>query len=321
MEDTEIMSLFNPLYEDITEQDVFHIRKPLLAHYTSLEVLEKILRTNEIWFSNPLFMNDLEEVRFGLVGGVNKLKENDVVRTALGTEDRHTAFIEALDYYVNQFEQKHLLDTYIFCMSEHDPDDNDGMLSMWRGYGGNGRGGALVFDTSKLEIVEGSPLILAPVRYGSLEERLGWFDGMGSSVKKILDENQIPDDKIHLASYAVFERMKLFALFSKHSGFLEEKEWRVVYMSDRDQGRRLKPMLGYLNGPRGVEPKLRFKIEPIDGFTSPDFSFNKILASIVLGPSTSSPLAVRSIERMLELIHKPELKDRLIASTIPLRPV
>jgi hypothetical protein len=40
----------------------FPQKRLLVAHYTTLEVLEKILGTNEIWFSNPLFMNDLEEV-------------------------------------------------------------------------------------------------------------------------------------------------------------------------------------------------------------------------------------------------------------------
>jgi hypothetical protein len=41
--------------------------RPLhLAHYTSLEVLEKIMITDEIWFSNPLVMNDYTEVSRGL---------------------------------------------------------------------------------------------------------------------------------------------------------------------------------------------------------------------------------------------------------------
>jgi hypothetical protein len=41
----------------------------LLAHYTSIDVIEKILRSEEIWFSNPLFMNDLDEMRFGMLEG------------------------------------------------------------------------------------------------------------------------------------------------------------------------------------------------------------------------------------------------------------
>jgi hypothetical protein len=78
-------------------------------------------------------------------------------------------------------------------------------------------------------------------------------------------------------------------------------------------------MLHYLNGPRGVEPKFRFKVAPIDGLTAADLSLNKIIAALLLGPSTSSPLAARAVARMLDVIGKPELKDRLFASTIPLR--
>jgi hypothetical protein len=79
-------------------------------------------------------------------------------------------------------------------------------------------------------------------------------------------------------------------------------------------------MQHYLNGPRGVEPKLKFKFEPRPGVTPDLFSLDLILAAILLGPSTSTRLAVRSIERMLDLIERPELKCKLLASSIPLRP-
>lgn len=320
MNDAEIWQLFEPLYDDFKEEDQFHVKQPLLAHYTSLEVLEKILTSNEIWFSNPLFMNDLDEVRFGIVRGAERLKSNDEIKSALGTAERHVIFSEGIDGYIRRFEEEHLLDTYVFCLSEHDPDDFDGLLSMWRGYGGNGRGAALVFDTSKLAYIENSPLIIAQVHYGSEDERLEWFDGIAAKLAKILTQKQIPDDKVYLVSCAVFERVKLYALFSKHQGFSEENEWRVVYLSDRDVDGKLKPMQNYLNGPRGVEPKLRLKIEPVDGLMAADLSFEKILDAILLGPSASSPLAVRSVERMLDVINKPEFKERLFASTIPLRP-
>ncbi len=319
MDDGAIWNLFLPLYDDMKEEDQFFNKQPFLAHYTSLDVLEKILTTDEVWFSNPLFMNDLEEVRFGILHGMGAIKESKIIRTAFHTGARHKTFAEALDHFIAYFEREHLLDTYVFCLSEHAPEDKDGLLSMWRGYGGNGKGAALVIDTSKLNAVEGSPLIIAQVHYGSLDERYAWFDKIASTFAKVLTDNHIPDDKIYLASQSILERIKLFALFSKHHGFREEKEWRVVYMSERDTDGKLKSMQHYLNGPRGVEPKLRYKVAAIEGVTSPDFSFDKILAAILLGPSTSSPLAVRSVERMLDVIGKPELKDRLIASSIPLR--
>jgi hypothetical protein len=319
MDDEAISTLFQVLYSDIPQEDQFYVAKPLLAHYTSLEALEKILQNNEIWFSNPLFMNDLEEVKFGVLNGVTVIKGSDKIRAALKSETRHRAFTEAVDYYISHFDEKHLLDTYVFCLSEHDPQNKDGMLSMWRGYGGNGKGAALVFDTARLSPVEDSPFVLARVHYGSSEERLLWFDRIASLFAKTLTENDIPDDKLYIPSHAILRRITLGALFMKHDGFKEEKEWRVVHMADRAREGKLKLMQHYLNGSRGVEPKLRFKFEPLADITPPDFSLDHVLASILLGPSTSSVLAVRSVERMLDLIGRSELKTKLIASSIPLR--
>jgi hypothetical protein len=91
-------------------------------------------------------------------------------------------------------------------------------------------------------------------------------------------------------------------------------------MRERDTEKKLDSMFGYVNGPRGVEPKLRLKLGSIDGVTPPKLSLNILVSAILLGPSVSSPLSKRSVERMLEKIGRTELKDRLFASTIPLRP-
>jgi hypothetical protein len=52
------------LWADLAEIPTFSDAKPLSAHYTSIHTLEAILRNKEFWLSNPLYMNDLEEVRF-----------------------------------------------------------------------------------------------------------------------------------------------------------------------------------------------------------------------------------------------------------------
>jgi len=310
----------SPLYADILDEEQFFNKKPYLAHYTSIEVLEQILLNDEVWFSNPLFMNDKEELKFGIINGAQKFKDSDRIKTALGSPERHAIFVSALDHYVIDFDDKHLLDTYVFSLSEHDRDDEDGRLSMWRGYGQNGNGAAIVLDMSKLDVVLDSPLIISKVVYGSFDDRMEWFDKAASTVAEIISKHEFPDELIYQSAWALFERLKLFSLFTKHSGFEEEREWRIVYLSDRDQKNKLRPMLNYHNGPRGVEPKLRFKVVPNNGITSSDFSFDKIISSIILGPTTKSILAFRSVERMFELIGKSELKDRLRSSTIPFRP-
>jgi Protein of unknown function (DUF2971) len=319
MNDEEIVQAFNTLFDDIVRSEDFPVVRPLLAHYTSLSSLEKILETNEIWFSNPLLMNDLEEVRFGVLRGASIIRESDQIINACGTSARADIFRDAFDHWSNTFENEHAFDTYVFCLSEHDPTDYDGALSMWRGYGSNGDGAAIVFDTKQIEVVEGSPLIIARVHYGSTEERVEWLNNILQRFLGILKSNPVPDNKLGLAAFMLFERIKLFALFSKHRGFREEREWRIVYAPDRDREQRLAPMFHYSIGSRGAEPKLRFKVAPIQGLTTADLSLEKLTERIILGPKASSPMSLRVVLRMLDRLNQSSLKDRVRASSIPYR--
>lgn len=321
MESLEIYKAFRLLYDDVLEEDQFYIKKPLLAHYTSLSALEKILETDEVWFSNPLFMNDLEEIRFGVLRGVEIVLQDQEVKDACGSIPRAQLFTQHFDHYFQTFENKHAFDTYVFCLSEHSPEDQDGMLSMWRGYGSNGNGAAIIFDTGQFRAVEHSPLIISKVHYGSGEQRIALLKETVSKCARILRETKIPDDKLYIAAHALFERIKVFSLFSKHRGFIEEREWRMVYVKERDQNNTFAPMLHYWIGPRGVEPKLRLKVAPIKGLTADDLSLSKIVERIILGPSLSSPLAKTAFLRMLDKLNKPLLKEKIHASTIPFRPV
>jgi hypothetical protein len=57
---------------------------------------------------------------------------------ACKTQERALLFKNHYTHCFNRFANEHVLDTYVFCLSNHSPDDNDGRLSMWRGYGANG---------------------------------------------------------------------------------------------------------------------------------------------------------------------------------------
>jgi Protein of unknown function (DUF2971) len=317
MDDLEI--LFEPLFADLRDGDPFPAKKPLLAHYTSIHALEAILRSNEVWFSNPLFMNDVEEVRFGINAGANLFLTSTELESACGNKKRFDLLKATFNHYYNTFANEHVIDTYVFCLSEHVKDDTDGLLSMWRGYGGNGSGVAIVFDAGKLPVRDDAPLFIARVQYASTEERTNWLQQRTAQFARILGQTSIPDDKLWLGAYLFFERLKLFAVFTKHQGFKEENEWRVVYMPDRDRDKVFDRMISYWVGPRGVEPKLKIKIEHIPGLIDEDLSLSKIVERIILGPSLSSPLARASILKMLDTLGRSDLKDRINSSTIPLR--
>jgi hypothetical protein len=318
MDDQEIRKLFEPLWADLRGVDCFPTKRPLLAHYTSVKVLEAILNNNEVWLSNPLFMNDLEEVRFGITAGANLFVTSPEIEFACQTKQRFDLLRGSFNYWHNQFANEHVLDTYVICYSEHQKEDRDGLLSMWRGYGGNGNGVAIVFDTGKVPAWEESPLIIAKVHYGTREERIDLLKTkLVTPFAGILRTSGLPDDKLNHASFYFFQRLKLFAIFTKHRGFEEENEWRTVYLKERDTDKVLEKMIGYWIGPRGVEPKLKLKAIP--GSPKMDVSLSNIVDRIILGPSISSPLAVASIQKMLDTLGKSELKQRIVASTIPFR--
>ena len=58
-------------------------------------------------------------------------------------------------------------------------------------------------------------------------------------------------------------------------------------------------MFHYFIGSRGVEPKLKFKVQPIEEISADDLSLTKITERILLGPSISSELAPVSLDTTL----------------------
>jgi hypothetical protein len=90
-------------------------------------------------------------------------------------------------------------------------------------------------------------------------------------------------------------------------------------MKDRDNDSTFDKMFGYHVGPRGVEPKLKLKIEAMPGLSQKQLSLADIVDRIILGPSLSAPLQRATILRMLKTLSFSDLSSRVISSTIPFR--
>jgi len=295
-----------------------------LAHYTSVGVVEQILKNNEIWLSNPLYMNDLEEMRLGIRLAVELFPR--VAHAAGGNESRGEKLIDAFNRHVAQLEQEKAIDTYIFCLCRYEHSKPDGLLSMWREYGARGEGAALVFDVQKVPFGPQSPLLIAEVVYATPAERLdqlkGHFEAWAAATKSL----NIDDGRIYLAAYAAFLFAKLIALTTKHHGFSEEQEFRVIYIPELDPHGDLKPLLHYHIGLRGLEPKLKYKFGTVrrDTVGTEPALEQSIIADllefVLLGPTISSPLARASFIRMFERNGLGQFKDRVNSSSIPLRP-
>lgn len=317
-------TLHQKLCEDMLDnENSFLEKKPLLAHYTSIENFENILKNNNIWFSNPLYMNDLEEIRFGVLEGHKLFISNENLERELSIEI-YEKLIENFNHYFNEFSNAHAIDVYAFCLTEHDPEkDDNGKLSMWRGYGGNGSGVAIVFDTKKMGDTPDNPLIIASVEYKSNRERIDWINAKIDKFIEYIKEMNFTRENIYLAAHALFQRLLVFALFTKHKGFEEEKEWRLVYVkhwvADYNLSSRLENMLSYHFGKRGIEPKFILPIEPMEGIISEGITLENMIESIIVGPTISNQLTQQSIKKMLKKLGKEALIDKLKFSDIPFR--
>jgi DUF2971 family protein len=319
MTDDELRELFSPLWAEFQGEDCFPNRRPLLTHYTKLPALESILQNNEVWFSHPLLMNDPEEVGFGLDAGNKLFFSSAPIEAACETPRRLAMLRAAFAYWFKRFANEDLPKTFVLCLSEHAPEDNNGLLSMWNLYGDQCRGTAIVIDTAQIVGREGSFLILARVRYGTRDERIAWLDALVVRCADIIAKNRIPDDKLHLCAFYIFQRLKTAALFTKHDAYREEKEWRVVYMRDMAESELLNHMIDYWNGPRGLEPKLKLKLAAITGLPETEsLSLSMLTDRILLGP-IPSPLALQACASMVEACGHPELRGRIRRSAIPYR--
>ena len=216
MNDEEIRKLFEPLFADLRGDDSFPAKRPLLAHYTSIPVLEAILRNNEVWFES-LFMNDMEEVRFGMTHGANL---SQAQKSNLVVEHNFDGLRTTFNYwYINSRTTMCWTPTFLSWSTKR---TTMGCCRCGAATA-NGNGAAIVFDTAKLTVREESLLIISKVHYGTAEERLNWLRQRIREFAEILGKSAIPDDKLAVASFFFFERLKLFAIFTKHRGFGEEE--------------------------------------------------------------------------------------------------
>jgi hypothetical protein len=289
---------------------------PLLAHYTSIGTLERIAQTGEIWFSNPLYMNDVDELRYGMNLGLHAVRSHAGLREAC-PPDHYNALLDAFDELFTAFDNDSAFDVYVFSCSEHDDQiGDDGLLSMWRGYGGDGNGVAIVFDMTQL-LAARTPLLVRQVQYLSYEASEAWMDQKLQRFALELQRIGGPIGDMKAAAAALFERIKLFALFTKHRGFHEEREWRIVYLREQDRAGQLTQQLHYAIGGRGIEPRLRFTTDALGGPADRP-NLKDMVQRIILGPVLATPLALRSVERMLEL-YQPAWADRVARSSTPYR--
>ena len=290
----------------------------VVAHYTSAENAVRIIRGQQFWLRNVRCMNDYSEVEHGIslilsVFHAEESKRRDRLlelcnRIAPGAAE---AAIVAFDQWKGELPAG----TFIGCLSDHDPDDQLGRLSMWRAYA-TGAGVAIVMNNTPF-VAETDELkaYSLPVLYLSDAE-------FGAAIDKCLNDVEANLDKLsHLnadsVTNVVFWWLIFLSVSLKHPAFREEQEWRVIYLPIIERSPVIEEAVEAIGGLPQLVQKIPLKHDPSVGLHGADVP--SLLRSIIIGPS-EFPLVIRDalIAAMREAqVEMPE--EKVSISWIPLR--
>jgi hypothetical protein len=198
----------------------------LLYHYTTAQGLLGILKSNVLWASNLLYMNDFSELKYSIELIKSELeKAFNVSNPNLKNSPFFPMILDILDATLSA------CNVYSTCFCE----DGD-QLSQWRSYSQKGTGYAIGFDLKHIDRASellplNSSLFLTDIVYEK-EDQLKLLNPIINnyihSVRSLILGRTSPTED-QIKKYATNFLINAFrCLFSfKHSAFQDEREWRI----------------------------------------------------------------------------------------------
>ena len=312
---TKVLEMFFPYAHKMRQTAEKEHKR--FVHYTTADVAMSIITKSEVWMRNATCMNDYLEVSYGvscLCHAYNNTSAGNELKTILN--DCFSGVSNEIEVLFNSWRDEMQFNSYLTCISEHsESEDRLGRLSMWRAYG-KGCGVALVFFNGPfLRTSDALKAYTSPVAYmdfNKVEENL-W-----EIVKNIREAKNImlSFDREGI-KHTFFEVFKNAVLCTKHLGFAEEKEWRIVYTPTFQDSSRLIPSIESINGIPQQVYKIPLKNVPDENFYGA--TIPELLDRIIIGP-TQFPMAMyQAFVKLLENAGVQDAKNKVIVSDIPLR--
>jgi Protein of unknown function (DUF2971) len=235
-DDDPAMRIFYPYA--YTKQNAVRQDNIRFVHYTNADAAMAILNSKTMWMRKTSCMNDYMEVEHGLecLFAAYQGEKGRKFRVSLDNiyDGISNEIGKVFDGWVPHFRT----DSYVMCVSEHDnAEDRLGRLSMWRAYSET-TGVALVLNNTAFLGPSGSLKVYAsPVAYLDDEQ-------FGDELGRIADAIDANQDAVaafgrDTVTSWVFTAFKFAALCTKHPGFIEEREWRVVYFPKLEKSEHL----------------------------------------------------------------------------------
>jgi hypothetical protein len=308
-----MFKLFHPLaFEKNTQASRDQIR---FVHYTSADTAMKIIQNAEVWMRRSSVMNDFSELEYGL-GCLNAAFREQHDRFKSLFDGMFSNFSDKITERFNSWVPHFRADTYIACLSEHDAsEDSFGRLSMWRAYGQTTgialvlNGGPILRPSDALKAYSSPVAYLSPTQFQIQFRRL--LDGLENDLDYLRAKGE---DVILNAMFAVFRSAMLC---TKHPGFHEEREWRVIYSPTYMRSDRIAPDIATIGGVPQPICKIPLRDVPEEnlvGIEVPTF-----IERVIIGPSDHPHVVGAALATRLRQAGMTDPASRIFVSDIPLR--
>lgn len=291
------------------------------AHYTSAQVAMDIIRANEdarcLWLRNAMLMNDFSEIEYG----------QSLLRLTLANEPfRGTLIAACNDISPEVIEAFTMLDqevyaikrsTYLLSLALHSGNElHQGKLSMWRAYGGNANVCILLNPEAFMTPQTAYDVVIAPVDYDGPTTFVNELNRMVQAMRDNRDLLRQIDPALVRTNlkYAI----DVMLLSTKHPGFREENEWRVIHREAFPEASNPPPnKIVCLNGIVQKVFYLPMKNVPEHSVAGADL--NSLLHRVIIGPTPNPELVWEGFVRLLAMNGVESAADKVISCNIPLR--
>lgn len=261
-------------------------------------------------------MNDFSEVEYGTRLLISALNTHLGHRLTLALTQVSVELAAATNQELRSQLPYMRSNTYLTCFSEHRGGEEDfiGRLSMWRAYGGHA-GVALVVNTAPFTSPSDAlKAYTSPVGYftpAAFSERLT------EVITNIEREVEFLRRMGPEAVGAVLGEALQFAILStKHPGFAEEEEWRIIYSAEK-KSERLSATLESVRGLPQMVYRIPLENIPEEGLVGLDVP--SLVDRIIIGPTSEPEALVEAFTLLLEQAGVPDAASRVVSSDIPLR--
>lgn len=313
-EDLRRFAIFHPLAFE--KYQAMHEPRARFVHYCSAEAAFHILKSKKMRLRNAAAMNDFMEIEHGSTCLARAWHSDTGVRLKEIVDGLFPGLSNGLANVLDAWSHNFRTETFIACLSEHDPEEDElGRLSMWRAYGGSSGVAVVMNPAAFLSVSDALQAFTSPVAYLSPETFELEFKRVVGNIESCLDFIEAEGrDNLYKS---LFHAFRTSMLCTKHPGFSEEREWRIVYAPSLGSSNRIIPSVELIRGVPQIVHSIPFKDYPEEGLVGAELP--QLIDRVIIGPTEFPHQLRQAMVSLLTDTGVTSAAEKVFVSTIPLR--